>query len=218
MGIHSRYGLAKADQLKKLNTKSHCQIFSKIFNVDNVEPNIFFPEFDIDLYGSDIVNKKLIGINAFAGGRWKSKQLDSNQLEQLVKELVTDDSFVEYGVVLIGQGDDFQENKALIDRNNYSSDKIVAADTSSSLFELINLIGKLNILISSDSLAMHLAIAQKVKTVAFFSPTSAVEIDGFGVCEKIQSRLSDYCSYKSDSDNSDITADRILVKLKAIIG
>ena len=64
-------------------------------------------------------------------------------------------------------------------------------------------------MITSDSLAMHIAIAESVKTVAFFSPTSANEIDDFGRCIKVKSRLADYCNYKSNNDNSDITASRI---------
>jgi heptosyltransferase-2 len=66
------------------------------------------------------------------------------------------------------------------------------------------------LLISSDSLALHLGIAQRVPFVAFFAPTSAAEIDDFGLGVKITSTSTDYCSYKKDADNSSLTADRLL--------
>ena len=74
----------------------------------------------------------------------------------------------------------------------------------------------LDYMISSDSLAMHLAISQGVRTVAFFAPTSAIEIDGFGRLMKLASTAPDYCSYKRDADNSTITADRLLALLREI--
>jgi heptosyltransferase-2 len=68
-------------------------------------------------------------------------------------------------------------------------------------------------MVSSDSLAMHLAIAQDIPTVAFFSPTSAAEIDGFGRLVKVASTAGDYCSYAKDADNSSITHERLLSAL-----
>ena len=72
------------------------------------------------------------------------------------------------------------------------------------------LISKLSIMITSDSLGMHLAIAQKIPTLAFFSPTSAAEIDEFNICSKLISTAVDYCSYRKDCDNSSITSERIV--------
>jgi heptosyltransferase-2 len=57
---------------------------------------------------------------------------------------------------------------------------------------------------------MHLAISQQVHAVAFFAPTSAQEIDGFGLIGKVVSTADDYCSYKRDASNDSITCRRIL--------
>ena len=53
--------------------------------------------------------------------------------------------------------------------------------------------------ITTDSLGMHLAIANHVRHLAFFNPTSAVEIDNYNHGVKVISESSDYCSYKSDA-------------------
>jgi heptosyltransferase-2 len=71
-------------------------------------------------------------------------------------------------------------------------------------------VSRLDYLVSSDSLALHLAIAQGVPFTAFFSPTSAVEIDDWGIGTKVVSTAPDYCSYRKDADNGSITARRIL--------
>ena len=71
---------------------------------------------------------------------------------------------------------------------------------------------------SSDSLAMPLAISQRVPIVAFFAPTSASEIDDFGLVWKVVSSADDYCSYLKDSDNRSITAARLLERFNALPG
>jgi heptosyltransferase-2 len=86
----------------------------------------------------------------------------------------------------------------------------VAVCTDESVQHLAAAIGRLDYLISSDSLALHLAIAQDVPFTAFFSPTSAVEIDDWGIGTKVASTAPDYCNYRKDADNSTITADRII--------
>lgn len=64
-------------------------------------------------------------------------------------------------------------------------------------------------LITSESLALHLAISQSVPSLSFYAPTSAAEIGTFGRGIKVCSTTHDYCSYRPDADNSTITAERL---------
>ena len=93
---------------------------------------------------------------------------------------------------------------------DYSSELLQVADTDGSVLRLAAVIRQCDALISSDSLALHLGISQRVPFVAFFAPTSASEIDAFGLGIKITSTAADYCSYKRDADNSSLTADRLI--------
>jgi heptosyltransferase-2 len=79
-------------------------------------------------------------------------------------------------------------------------------------------ISALDLLITSDSLALHLGIAQRIPCTAFFAPTSAAEIDSFGLVVKVLSTSADYCSYRSLADNSSITASRILTAASGLRG
>jgi heptosyltransferase-2 len=210
MGLLSKHGKIVADKLKKDNKKSHSEIFKKIFNVSSVEP--FFPiKFD------PIENKNFkIGINPYAGGRWRSKELATNELKELVSSLSAfyDEQHIDYQIFLFGAGKDRLRNLELFSE----SEHLIIANTDNSIMDLAREISCLDFLITSDSLAMHLAIAQRIKFLAFFSATSSVEIDTFELGTKIISLASDYCSYKKDADNSSITAERIMRSFIASIG
>lgn len=86
---------------------------------------------------------------------------------------------------------------------------VVDGGSHNTLGEFAALIDQLDLLITSDSLAMHMAIARRRPLVTFFAPTSAAEIELYGLGEKVVSTAKDYCSYQKDADNSSITAERV---------
>jgi heptosyltransferase-2 len=216
MGLHSRFGKQRADELKKLNQKSHARIFSAIFGIEHVAPEFYLDE-SCRRWAQANLPKAMrrVGINPYSGGRWPSKELLPHELQRLIDWLLDGSSPFGAGtaVVLIGAGQDFTKNQALVARRE--RDNLVAVCTDESVQHLAAAVGGLDYLISSDSLAMHLAIAQHVPFTAFFSPTSAVEIDDWGIGTKVASTAPDYCSYRKDADNSTITADRIIEAIGA---
>ena len=80
---------------------------------------------------------------------------------------------------------------------------------SDNLLEFAARIGCLDYLITSDSLALHLAISHQVKNLSFYAPTSASEVGTFNTGVKLVSLSSDYCSYSGACDNKTITSERI---------
>jgi heptosyltransferase II len=216
MGLHSHYGKQRADELKKLNQKSHAQIFSAMFGVDQVRP-VFYLDPSCRRWAQDVLpgGRCLVGINPFAGGRWPSKELRPPEIERLIDALL--DSSSPFGphadVVLIGAGQDLKKNQAVVAAR--PPGRLTAVNTDASVQHLAAVVGGLDYMISSDSLALHLAVAQDVPFTAFFSPTSAVEIDDWGFGTKVVSTAPDYCSYRKDADNTTITADRIMEALVA---
>ncbi|HWP57477.1 MAG TPA: glycosyltransferase family 9 protein [Candidatus Acidoferrales bacterium] len=217
MGLLSRFGKARADELKKLNTRGHAEIFSEIFGVDGVEPH-FFGNPRLERWAAHLLaeHSRVIGINPFAGGRWPSKELRLSELNTLIDAIVGGESVFgpKCTVVLFGAGEDHHRNKALAAARPGA--RILVPNTDDSVLRLAALIGRLHTMITSDSLAMHLAIAQHVPTVAFFAPTSAAEIDDFGLVRKVVSTAPDYCSYRKDADNTSLTACRLLEQLRLL--
>jgi heptosyltransferase II len=219
MGLLSKFGKARADQLKRLNTRGHAEIFQRIFQVDAVRPEFFLSRDGKAAAAGFLPGRaSLVGINPYAGGRWPSKEVRDDELYSLLKAIGEQRVFPQpVTVVLFGAGEDRRRNESLAARVAAAriSQEIVVADTDASLMTLAGYISRMDLMISSDSLAMHLAIAQGIPTVVFFAPTSAVEIDDFGRCEKVISLAPDYCSYAKDCDNSTITADRLIDTIRA---
>ncbi|OLZ80801.1 hypothetical protein BS642_09630 [Chromobacterium violaceum] len=152
-------------------------------------------------------SKLKIGINPYAGGRWPSKELQDKELIALIYKLLNNYSDEDISICLFGADKDRVRNERIC--KEICNKNVHVIETDSSIKILALSISKMDFMISSDSLAMHLAISQRVPTVAFFAPTSAAEIDDFGFVSKVVSMSDDYCSYKPNADNSSITADRI---------
>jgi len=211
MGLLSRFGKARADELKRLNTRGHGEIYCELFGVPSVRP-AFHGNARLDSWATDLLRPhgRVVGINPFAGGRWPSKELPLPELERLIDALLAGDTPLGKGltVMLIGAGADHGRNLQIAAQRPGA--RLLVPNTDDSVLRLAALIGRLHYMITSDSLAMHLAIAQQVPTLAFFAPTSAAEIDDFGWVAKVVSTAPDYCSYKKDADNSSITAARLL--------
>ena len=53
--------------------------------------------------------------------------------------------------------------------------------------------------------------------MAFFAPTSAAEIELYGLGEKVASTAPDYCSYRADADNASITAERLCAAVLRVL-
>jgi heptosyltransferase-2 len=62
------------------------------------------------------------------------------------------------------------------------------------------LLGHCDLAVTGDTLAMHLALAQRVRSVVLFGPTSAAEIDLYGLGEKVVPMMECLSCYKTSCD------------------
>lgn len=217
MGLLSRFGKEKADQLKKENHLTHRQMMEKIFGIKIKRP-MFFNSYIIEnstkyLFEPVFFN---IGINSGAGGRWHSKEMRIKETIRLINMLL---SFricnKPIRVFLLGGSSEISRHNEI--KKAINSPFLSDTGNSNSLLSFAAIIKHLDYVVSSDSLALHLAIAQDVPHLGFFAPTSAVEIDTFGRGVKLISTSDDYCSYRKDADNSTITAERVFQCMKGNI-
>jgi heptosyltransferase II len=100
------------------------------------------------------------------------------------------------GVIITGGPAEASRNTRIASTAN--SPAVVAAPTQLSLLSFASLIGQCSVLVTSDSLAMHLGIALQRPVIAFFGPTSDAEIDLFGLGEKIVTPVSCSRCYLAD--------------------
>lgn len=204
MGLISRFGKATADQLKIANQESHDAIFGKMLGVTIDRPT-FYNDPASESAARDRLHsfpRKIVGLNLSAGRRWPSKSLRLTEAARLV------DLLRKLGAtcLLLGGHDDLPYLEAV------RSSRELPMIHSLSLAEFAGVIGELDLLVTSDTLALHLAIAQRVPSVSYYSPTSAAEINTFASGAKVASLSPDYCSYCPDADNSTITAERLIAE------
>ena len=203
MGLISKLGKAKADELKLQNQSGHAEIFARMLGLTPFKPELF-----ISAPGSlplVAMAGARVGLNLSAGKRWPAKTLRLNEAVTLVRQLGR--AYPRASLALLGGSDDLEYNEKLRAEASNSDLNVIEPG---SLATFAARIKALDLLITSDSMALHMAIAQGVPSLSFFSATSAVEIDTFGVGQKIRSHAPDYCSYKPDADNSTITAARLM--------
>ena len=215
MGLISRLGKIRADQLKKENKLTHTKIFADILNINDIQPIFYNSEKTEKKYTEHFKEEYFhIGINNSSGDRWHSKKMKFDTEIALIKNLLNLKIDSKKVVVhLLGGKEEKNNNHRILIFFSKSND-IIIEDTDQSILKFASVIKACNYVITSDSLALHLAIAQQIPNLSFYAPTSAAEIDTFGTGVKVTSTSEDYCSYEPDADNSTITNERILKALK----
>lgn len=212
MGLLSSFGKEVADRLKIANTKSHPEIYAQMLGLPMGKPALSLPE-ESRAFARAFAEKHrlraggpLVGLNTGAGGRWVSKQLSVERTVELAGAVHTGLEGRVTFLVLGGEAEALR-NRAIVEglARWPARLRFVDAGTDNALLDFAALVAQCDLLVSSDSLALHMAIAQEVRVVAFFAPTSAAEIELYGLGEKIASTAPDYCSYTPDADNSTIT-------------
>lgn len=216
MGLLSRFGKARADAMKVQNTASHAALFSSMLGVP-VTRATFFNSARREARWRSMLRRGssgvVFGINPFAGGRWPAKALPAAALSDLLQHLLGAATSGVGRIVLFSE--ERARAEALIaDLPANLAGRVVVPDTSESTLDLAAAIRAVDYLVTTDSLALHLAVAQSVPNLSFYAPTSAAEIETFGTGVKLLSTAPDYCSYRGEADNTSITAARLLPLLK----
>ena len=99
---------------------------------------------------------------------------------------------------MFGGPEEEERNNKILGKINSN---VINAGCKNSIMDFVSLVNLCNIIISSDSLAMHIGIALKKRVVAFFYPTSAAEIELYSKGIKIIGKGNSYCSYQTKCDD-----------------
>lgn len=214
MGLLSVYGKAEADRLKLANTRSHPEIYAEMLGIEMGQPELELPVVSIERAARFARERglneveTLVGLNTGAGGRWTSKALPEDRVIELAHR-IAGELPGKTAFLVLGGPDESERNARLLAELEAAGLVGIDAGTDNSLFDFAALVDMCDLLITSDSLALHVAVAREVPIVAFFAPTSEAEIELYGLGEKVRSTSADYCSYLPDADNSTLTADRL---------
>lgn len=125
----------------------------------------------------------IIGINTGCSGVIPYKKLSVSGHRQMIKKLKT--RYPSAKVVLLGGREDTAQNVDIAEGLD-----VILSPTENGLRDGLISVAACDSIITGDSLGMHMAIALKKWTVAWFGPTCAHEIDLFDRGVKILSQAS----------------------------
>jgi len=115
-----------------------------------------------------------VGLNPGSGRVFPTKKWHLNRYAELAKKIKDE---LKGEIFLLGGPDEIELNRKLKERIPFA----INIGHNHSVLNFAALIKQLDLVVTGDTLAMHLALALQKRTVAIFGPTCESEIDMFGL-------------------------------------
>jgi ADP-heptose:LPS heptosyltransferase len=148
----------------------------------------------LESIGLDL-ERPVIGLNTGAGGRWPLKQWREDGFLELVTRLGDRQEDVQF--LLLGGPGERERNDSL---KRGSPVRLVDPGCDNTTRHFGALLGHCDVVVTGDTLAMHLSLALGKRTVVLFGPTSAAEIELYGLGEKVVPDMTCLSCYKTSCD------------------
>lgn len=192
------------DILKMKNKKNHRQLMSEIIKVDpkKYEPFLRLTKTQRQIVGNflrrhNLSRKDLIvGINTGGADRWP-KSLSIKKTAQLIDKIYKK---FNAKILLFGGSQQIERNRDILKLLN---SPVIDTGCGNDLIEFPALISVCNLMITSDTLGLHIALALKRKTICLVGPTSNTELGMYGLGEKVIPKSNCLCCYNSDCKSMD---------------
>ena len=218
------YQLGIDDDLKfKKNTLTYQEIIARTAEVEyKRDPYVFKIEEIHKTRAREFFKKHAIseetlaiGLNTGAGVKFETKQWPPLNYLTLVDYLSEN---VEANIFLLGGKRETELNQ-FIEKN--SKHKIYNTGNDNSLLEFAGFLSLMDIVVTSDTLGMHLAIAQEKKIVALFGPTCPQEIDLYDRGVRLYRGVDCSPCYKQTCDDmkcmAEIAPKQVFEEIKKLI-
>jgi len=153
-----------------------------------------------------------IGLNTGAGSKFETKQWPPAHYRKLIRTLVRD---FRADVYLLGGGRERALNKSL---EKAAAGRVFNTGNDHSLRQFAGFVEAMDLVVSSDTLGMHIAIALGKPVVALFGPTCPQEITLYGRGAKLFAGVPCSPCYKSACPDmacmSDITPAQVFAEVR----
>ncbi len=124
-------------------------------------------------------DRPTIGLNTGCGGVFETKSWTMDGFVALARRLISDG---DCNLLLLGGAREAELNHAILEQ---AGPGLHSTGCANSLEDFIGIVNLCDVVVSSDSLAAHIAIGLGKQSVVFFGPTCPQEVDLFGRGEKI---------------------------------
>jgi ADP-heptose:LPS heptosyltransferase len=190
------------DDLKRQNTRTYQSIMFEILGLPRQGEGYVFEltaeeqragRKHLTRLGID-ADRPLVGLNTGAGGRWELKRWRMAGFQELIQRLHEEQGVQ---VLLMGGPAEAERNARL-----RAAAPVPVFDTGgdNEVRHFAALTRCCDVVVTGDTLAMHLALAVKSRAVVLFGPTSASEIELYGLGEKVVPHMTCLSCYKSTCD------------------
>lgn len=194
--------MAAFDRLKRQNTETYQRLMADILGADGpvAPPALVMPpalRADAAARVAALVGPRgaraRIAINIGSGARWPKKMIDAAQIAQCCTLLRRR---LDATILLLGGAAEAQKTQAVLDLCG-GDPAIRAVLTERSIPDFVAVLAEADVLLCGDTLALHIATAIGLPSVAIFGPTSQAEIADFdGLVAKTWTRALDcLCCY-----------------------
>jgi heptosyltransferase-2 len=182
MGLVSRFGKERADELKRLNTRSYQEHLFAMFGREFRGEDYVFGT------APRQVSPRRIGVEMRADPRWQWKR--------------------------------WTRYPELVERLRREGFDVFVFEQRADLRDFIADVNDCGLVLTGDTLTMHVGLALQKRVIAVFGPTSAPEIHGYGRLTKIVSPIECICCYLRTCDKSPncmdlLPLDRLLDAVRA---
>ncbi|MBT5855507.1 glycosyltransferase family 9 protein [bacterium] len=185
------------DTLKKANTRPYQEILFEIcgLSFDPTRDTIILPSPWATQRADTIAtawdsSKRHWAVVLGAGPRWPQKSLALSKLKELLTLLVNND----IEPVLIAGPDE----KEKCDTIRSWGISVVDTGFDNPITEVVGILDRCDVVITGDTLSMHIATGLKKRVYAFIGPTSADELADYGVMTKLVPDMDCLCCYLTD--------------------
>ncbi|MCX6160735.1 MAG: glycosyltransferase family 9 protein [Ignavibacteriae bacterium] len=211
------------DKFKSANKKSYQQIIHEICGLKYDKGRIILNLTNRETEkGKEFASQNglskydyLIGINAGASDRWEYKKWRPEGYIELMKKLSSE---FKCAFLLFGG-----KNEVELNRNLSSAVPGVYSTGNNNTFrDFASYVSLVDVLVTGDTLALHVSAGLGIFTVCLFGPTSSAEIEDYGLIKKITPDMNCLVCYKNTCDLKPncmelITTDMVFAAVKNIL-
>jgi heptosyltransferase-2 len=203
-GAEEIFHMGLFDDVKKRNQKTYEELICQLAELpyERVPPMLHLTDDEVgfaEAFGRREgveKGKPVVGIKRGGGGRWRFKRWTVKGFIGLAKEL---SGRLGAQILLLGGPAEAETNRDIL---YHLGGKGVDTGCFNSTREFAALINLCDVVVTGDSLALHIGLALQKRMAVLLGPTSATEIDLYDMGEKISAELDCLCCYRQSCDKS----------------
>ena len=184
------------DDIKKANRETYQTIAARITGLPSAGEIVLRLGEEEEEFARDFARKNgleegelRIGLNTGGGGRWEFKKWTREATLELARRCAGE---LGARVLLYGGPDEEARNKWIKSR---AGDLLIDTGCRNSLPKFFSLLSLSDILVSSDTMALHAGLGLGKKVVGLFGPTSPWEIELYGRGRRVIAPVECQCCY-----------------------